>query len=214
MTDELDSAGNTAPTDEGAEAPEEGSPEAAASQIENLTQRLKDSQRKITEQGNENAELNGKLQVFQEVVPKPQTEAAPNIWADIDEEELALNPGMLIPKIQESQAGLVTDVAGVIRQVRDELMAKIEGQNPERLAMADRIAELKQDPDLKGFNDAALLAIAKRDAKNAPVKEEEEEAIASPASGNHRKAQTSAKDVKKSPLFMEIYGDRFEEEGE
>ena len=214
MTDELDSADTSAPTDEGAEAPEKGSPEEAASQIENLTQRLKDTQRKVTDLGNEKAELNGKLQVFQDVVPKPQTEAAPNIWADIDEEELALNPGMLIPKIQESQTGLVTEVAQVVRQLRDELLAKIEGQNPERLAMADRIEELKQDPDLKGFNDAALLAIAKRDAKNAPAKEEEEDVIASPASGNHRRTQANAKDVKESPLWNQIYGDRFKEEGE
>lgn len=215
MSDELDSAAAVAPTDEGSASPDEGNHDDPASQIANLEQRLKDTQRKVTVLGNEKAELSGKLSAFEEVVPRPQADPPTNYWEGLDEEELALNPGLLVPRIQASQQGLVNDVAEVIKSVRDELASMIKGQNPERLAMADRIEELKQDPELKGFSDDALLTIAKRDAARAPKKKEDDDGlIPSAASGNHRKAQMSEKDIKQSPLYQQIYGDRFEEKGE
>jgi len=184
--------------------------EEKPSEVEVLEKRFKDAQAKITELATANAELTGKVSVL----AQPEPEVAEDPWADIDEEEAVANPMILVDRAKKANAMLTRDIVGVLREFRAEFGGMIEKNNPERLAMKTVIDELKQDPEFAGLDDGVLLKIAKRNARVTPVKEVVK-ASGAPGGGSRitETSTTETGDVRKSSLYQEIYGDKFDDSG-
>ena len=173
--------------------------------LETSDKRLRDTQAKLTQTAQENSEFRGKLSVLDK--PAGQ-EVAADPFASIDEEEAIADPMVIARAAQQANATMLTDVVGVLREFRTEMLGSIEKNNPERLALKTRIDELREDPDLADLDDGVLLKLAKRDQRTAPKPKEVERASGAPGGGSRaRGSAPSADDIKKTSLYKEIYGD-------
>lgn len=207
-----------------ADEPAEGSDTAAASdaspadkELATLRKRFHDTQKKLHEVTTENAKLSGKLEGVAST-RQPAAEAPSDPYAGLDEAEVIANPYLIVDALRKSQTSLVQEVAQVIRQIRDEFGAKIESQHPDRIALAEEIDKLREDPDLDGLDDKALMAMAKRNRRLAAEQEtveEEEEPLERPMRTlpGTRRASAGVSDPKKGPLFRAIYGEMFDDKG-
>ncbi len=178
-----------------------------------LEKRFKDTQVKLTQMGQENASLRGKVEVFESQAVAP-AEPRTDPLSELDEDEVLTNPMLIADAMRSDRDNLIQDVAVTIRSVRDELLSEIAEMNPERIKYRSAIDQLREDPELAGFGDSALTVIAKREQKLKPAQPlRGERPNGVPASGSQA-AHTApaAADVKKSPLFNLIYGDRFTKE--
>ena len=192
------------------DAPVEGTPtvEDMATKMEAIEQRLHDAQAKISEQGEQNAELRGQLSVIQ--TPAASVEERVDPYAGLDEDEVLSNPMLVATASRMANEQLTGDVAAVLQDMRKEFRDALQAQSPERHQYAAQIAELKADPDLKDLPDAALLKIAKRAERVAPRVEPVADPAAPkgvPGGGGKVKAGAVAEDLRKSPLYAAIYGD-------
>ena len=122
------------------------------------------------------AELSGKVDAVMQGRALEPTEGE-NLFEFLDD-----------PKAEEDLFGDAKNVIGLqkktvaalakVLQSRDShyegllrgLEAKIEELDPDRLTLKDRIAELKQNPDYKGFTDKQLVVVAKN--MKEPAKED------------------------------------------
>ena len=183
--------------------PETGLPvESKPNEVETLNKRLRDTQAKLTQIAQENAEFRGKLSVLD----KPAEQTVVDPFDSIDEEEAIANPMVIAKAARQANASMLTDVVGVLREFRSEMLKSIENNNPERLALKTRIDELKQDPDLADLDDAVLLKLARREKRTTPARTVEK-ASGTPGGGSRARGGATVDDIKNSPLYKEIYGD-------
>ena len=70
--------------------------------------------------------------------------------------------------------------------------------NPEVIAMREKIAELKKDPDLQGFTDQQLAIMARKSEPRAKYRG---------APGGARAEQSREVDLTQTPLWKAIYSE-------
>lgn len=203
------------------ELDESGQPIAEASveaetpevRLDKMEKRLHDSQAKITEMGQENAELRGKVDVLDRPAPV-ESEAISDPYDDLNEDEVLENPMLIVEASRAQNDRLIHDVGGALRLLKDDLLNELKQQNPERLALKTDIDELRSEPELAGLSDDALMAIAKRSRRVAPARKVEAVKPAGvPAGGSRVSATASDDEVRESPLYKMMYAE-LQEEGE
>lgn len=168
-----------------------------------LEKRLRDTQAKLTQLAQERAELAGKLSVLDR--PKDQAET-PDPLDSLDEEEAVTNPMVIAKAAKAANAALIRDVVGVLKEMRNEMLGKIEQNDPERLALKTVIDELREDPELAGLDDTVLLKLAKRQRRTSPSRPGARPS-GIPGSGTRTGQTSKPVDIRKTDLFKEIYGD-------
>ena len=195
------------------DAPDEGipsdEPEVEGSEEEDgdeqkLKKQLLDTKRKLSQMGEENATMRGKLSALE---GKGEKEDAAPHWLDTEynEEDLVANPHMAIGAVKRLRDELVSDFADVMRSRDEYWRQQLKERDPERLALRDSIAKLKEDPDYATLPDDALLVIAKKQRKPS----EGVEHVSVPGGRRTRAKGGDADDLRKTALYQEIYGDKY-----
>lgn len=191
-------------TDASTETP---SVESLAQTVETLSQRLHDSQAKITELGTANSELRGQLSVIAQPKEAPVEREDP--YAGLDEDEVLTNPMLIVQANKRANDLLVGDLAEVLREMKSEMVQGFQANDPERRQYAAVIGELKKDPDLADLPEAVLLKMARRQARIAPATlPDPAKPKGVPGGGGRTVGQPTSEDIRKSPLFNAIYGDQ------
>lgn len=179
---------------------------------ETLAKRFKDSQAHISKIQNENKELRSRLDQLTgrfEQLGKQEPREPEKLWIDeIDDEAIRDDPSQVKAILKRQRQEFAE-----LLELRDRAIAEhMKGYDPERRSMADKIAKLKEDPELKDLSDDALLVIAKKFAKDEI--DEDEQVVRSHGAPIGAKRNTVARKeesredkLKKfSPYFDRMYG--------
>lgn len=210
MSDEMVDSEAEAPEKDSAASPTEGeevtenTDESVASK-ETPTgeqKRLADTEAAIKERQREFHELSQKLAELKGQVSEMTRQNQPVVKDTLDDEGLAAklrdDPSAVIAIIKERERAQLAQVAGVL-EARDRYwQEQIEKSNPEVIAMREKIAELKKDPDLQGFTDQQLAIMARKSEPRAKYRG---------APGGARAEQTREADLTQTDLYKKIYAE-------
>lgn len=216
METELENSQDTSPDEdgldvtglEGEDLDGDGSENGTPDQVETLSKRLRDTQAKLTELAQQNAELRGKVSVLDRQSGEEKVE---DPFAEIDAEEAVTNPMLIVDATKKANAILAGDVVNVLKQMRAEMLQAIRANDPEKLALRSVIEELKADPELADLDDEVLLRFAKRQKRTAPKSKEVERPSGVPGGGTRARTQPKADDIRKNPIYVAMYGEYTEE---
>jgi hypothetical protein len=181
-----------------------------------LEKRFRDSQSHIGKIQTENKELRSKLDQLIgrfEQIDRRETPAEKPWIDEISDETLRDDPSAVKAMLKRQREEFAE-----ILEMRDRVFAeRMKGYDPELRSNAEKIAKLREDPDLAKLPDEALLIIAKKYAKDEVVEADENEAPAKKSSGGApmgakrptmvRKDESHEDRVKKyDGIFQQMYG--------
>jgi hypothetical protein len=194
-TDPADGVEVTEGTQDGETSKETPSPQEK--RLADTEEALKERQREFHEMSQKLAELKGQMSAMSQ-------QQQPPVKDPLDDEALAASlrddPSKVLSIIKQREAAQMSQVAAVL-EARDRFWQnELQKVSPEVVAMRDKIAEFRKDPDLKDFSDQQLATIARKQA--APRVQYR----GAPGEGQ-RTAQSKQADITETALWKQIYPD-------
>lgn len=181
---------------------------------------FKDTQAAFTRSQQELAELRGQLQGFM-AAKKPEQEPNVDIFKMVEDEVSEELKGVnLFDDEEKAKVSIAKAVSRAMRKpmsfIGETLAARdafyeerIRGVDPEVRAVAEKMAELKDDPDCNGFSDQELEIAARFSLKKGKKQKEQdsEDRFRGSPGGGGRVAVTAKKDTEADRYYKRLMED-------
>lgn len=173
-------AGEVDPNEESLRSTEEDAGAAKGdegdSQIDpKAEKRVKDAQAALTRANQEKAELKKRLELLDakldgvlHATQKPKDEPNPFGWIDDEKEleEVYSDPKNLAKREKRMLQTLVQVLETRDSALTEMLLSEVKKVDPTRRELAEKVAELREDPDYEGFSEDQLVVLARKAAKS------------------------------------------------
>ena len=160
------------------------------------------TKRAFTQSQMEKSRLEGML----EAGNKAASEAVTDVFANIDPDEIRMNPEKLVDVIKTVKDQTEGAVAGALAEFGNMIRAELKASDPEIRDYREQIDALRSDPEFADLDDRMAVKIIKMTQPEKTVKK----ARGKMGGKSTPKAKSEGSDIRKSAAFLNTYGDLLE----